>query len=260
MENLNTLTSKTLKQHLAARKLPTTGAKAILVHHLYNAIHGESSQTMQTENPTATLRENPTSIPVTVSTTSYTITQPTETANQASSFTPNQISAMIQMLSQALQTRASQPDTSAIPSQSLGSTCTLPIFSTAPQHNRAVTTQSIINPSISLQPNDDALSTASSVSPNAGINPADPLAPIISQSLPPVPVTLQQRILKGEYIDFSTLLPEVMFSVAISPLLQMLAAPLVILQELPPSLLGLMPGTFTLPQWWHITLVEHLNC
>ena len=178
VEDLNALTIKTLKQHLAARKLPTTGAKAILVHRLYNAIHGESSQTMQTENPTATLRENPTSTPVTVSTTSYTITQPTETANQASSFTPNQISAMIQMLSQALQTRASQPDTSAIPSQSLGST--LPIFSTAPQHNRAVTTQSIINPSISLQPNDDALSTASSVSPNAGINLADPLAPVIS--------------------------------------------------------------------------------
>ena len=31
-----------------------------------------------------------------------------------------------------------------------------------------------------------------------------------------MPVTLQQRILKGEYIDFSTLLPEVMFSVATS--------------------------------------------
>ena len=59
VEDLNALTIKTLKQHLAARKLPTTGAKAILVHRLYNAIHGESSQTMQTENPTATLRENP---------------------------------------------------------------------------------------------------------------------------------------------------------------------------------------------------------
>ena len=152
---------------LADRFSSDTGAKAILVHRLYNSIHGESSQTTQTENPTATLRENPTSIPVTVSTTSYAITQPTETANQASSFTPNQISTMIQMLSQALQTGASQPDTSATPSQSLGST--LPIFSTAQQHSSAVTTQSIINPSISLQLNDDALSTASSVSPNAGL-------------------------------------------------------------------------------------------
>ena len=170
------------------------------MHRLYNAIHRESFQTTQIENPTATLRENPTSIPVTVSTTSYAIAQPTETANQASSFMPNQISAMIQMLSQALQTRASQPHMSATPSQSLGST--LPIFSTAQQHSRAVTTQSIIDPSISLQPNDDALSTASSVSPNAGINQADPLAPVISQSLPPVPVTLQQCILKGECLLF----------------------------------------------------------
>ena len=129
VEDLNALTIKMLKQHLAARKLPSTGAKAILVHRLYNAIHGESFQTMQTENPMATVRENLTSIPVTVSTTSYAITQPTETTNQVSSFMPNQISAMIQMLSQALQTRASQPDMSATPSQSLGST--LPIFSTA---------------------------------------------------------------------------------------------------------------------------------
>ena len=52
VEDLNALTIKTLKQHLAARKIPTTGAKAILVHRLYNAIHGESSQTTQTENPT----------------------------------------------------------------------------------------------------------------------------------------------------------------------------------------------------------------
>ena len=74
MEDLNALTVKALKQHLAARKLPTIGAKAILVHRLYNAIHGESSQTTQIENPTATLRENPTSIPVTVSTISYAIT------------------------------------------------------------------------------------------------------------------------------------------------------------------------------------------
>ena len=196
---------------MAARKLPTSGVKVILVHHLYNAIHGESSWTIQTENPMATLSENPTSIPVMVSTTNYTINQSAETANQGSSFTPNQISVMIQMLLQALQTRASQPDTNATSSQSLGST--LP---TAQQHSRAVTTQLIIDPSISLQPNDDALSTASSVSPNAGINQADPLAPVISQSLLSVPVTLQQRILKGEYIDFNTLLPEVIFSVATS--------------------------------------------
>ena len=211
-------------------------------------LYTQTENPTQTENLTATLRENPTSIPVTVSTTSYAITQPTETANQASSFTPNQISAMIQMLLQALQKRASQPDTIAIPSQSLGTT--LPIFSAAQQHSRVVTTQSFLDPFISLQPNDDALSTASSVSPNAGINQADPLAPVISQSLPLVPVTLQQHILKGEHIDFSTLLPEVTFSVATSTPSPN-ASPST---GHPPthSLLGLMPGTFKLPQWWHM--------
>ena len=59
VEDLNALTIKTLKQHLAACKLPTIGAKAILAHRLYNATHGESSQTTQTENPTATLMEKP---------------------------------------------------------------------------------------------------------------------------------------------------------------------------------------------------------
>ena len=59
VEDLNALTIKILKQHLAARKLPTTSAKAILVHRLYNAIHGESSQTTQTENPTTTLTLRP---------------------------------------------------------------------------------------------------------------------------------------------------------------------------------------------------------
>ena len=49
VEDLNVLTIKMLKQHLAARKLPTTGAKAILVHHLYNAIHRVILQTTQTE-------------------------------------------------------------------------------------------------------------------------------------------------------------------------------------------------------------------
>ena len=205
MEELRALTVKTLRQHLAARNLPPSGTKAILAHRLYNAIHGKSLPGMLTENPPSS--------PVTASSTSYTITQPTEIAN-LESFTPTQISAMLQLLSQALQTRVSQPQMNATSSQSLGNTP--PIFSTAQQHSRALTTQSLIDPSISLHPNDDALSTASSVLPNTGVTQTDPLGPVLSQSLPPVPVALRQRILKGEYIDFSTLLPEVMFSVATS--------------------------------------------
>ena len=59
VEDSNALTIKTLKQHLAAHKLPTSSVKRMLVHCLYNAIHGESSRTTQTENPTATISENP---------------------------------------------------------------------------------------------------------------------------------------------------------------------------------------------------------
>ena len=94
---------------------------------------------------------------------------------------------------------------------------TPPSFSTTQQHHRTTTTQSVSGPSTSLQvPNEDALSTASSIPPNIGITQANSPDPVLSQSLPPVPVTLQQRILRGEYIDFNTLLPVVMFSVATS--------------------------------------------
>ena len=153
---------------------------------------------------------------------------------------------MLQLLSQALQTRVSQPQTNAISSQSLGNAS--PIFSTAQQHSRALTTQLLIDSSISLHPNDDALSTASSVLPNAGVTQTDPLGPVLSQSLPPVPVALRQRILKGEYIDFlAHCCQKSCFRSRLQPLLQMLAAPLANPHELSPSLLGWMPGIFTLP-------------
>ena len=100
MEELRALTVKTPRQHLATRNLPSSDTKAILAHRLYNSIHGESLS--------AILIENPTSSPVTASSTNYTITRPVETAN-LESFTPTQISVILQLLSQALQTRVSQP-------------------------------------------------------------------------------------------------------------------------------------------------------
>ena len=202
VEELRAFTVKTLRQHLAACNLSSSGTKAILAHHLYNAIHGESLPAMLTENPTSS--------PITASSTSYTITQPVETAT-LESFTPTQILVTLQLLSQELQTRVSQPQMNATSSQLLGNAP--PMFSTAQQGSNNIIAY---GPPISLHPNDDALSTASSVLPNAGVTQTDPLGPVLSQSLPPVPVALRQRILKGEYIDFSTLLPEVMFLVATS--------------------------------------------
>ena len=53
VEELRTLTVETLRQHLAARNLPSFSTKAILAHRLYNAIHGKSLPAMLTENPTS---------------------------------------------------------------------------------------------------------------------------------------------------------------------------------------------------------------
>ena len=119
------------------------------------------------------------------------------------------------------------------------------IFSTAQQHSRTITTQSAPDPpSNSLQVlNNDALSTESSIPPNTGITQTDTSDPVLSQSLPPVPVAMQQRILRGEYIDFNTLLPEVMFSVATStPAFPNPDRSQFSHQKSPLSLLGWMPG------------------
>lgn len=79
--------------------------------------------------------------------------------------------------------------------------------------------QSPPGPSTSFQAsNDDALATASSTLLNTGVTQANSLDPVLSQSLPPFPAALQQHILRDEYIEFNTLLPEVMFLVATSTL------------------------------------------
>ena len=71
-----------------------------------------------------------------------------------------------------------------------------------------------IPPIHSQETNEDALSTASDVPPPATIRPPQRTDSSQSLLLPPVPTSVQQRIIRGEFIDFNTLLPEVMFSTA----------------------------------------------
>ena len=59
-----------------------------------------------------------------------------------------------------------------------------------------------------------ALSTASDILLPAATVPGEHTGPSVSLSLPPVPLAVQQRILRGEFIDFNSLLPQVMFSPA----------------------------------------------
>ena len=216
---LGALTVKTLQRHLAARQLATSGVKTTLVRRLYDAMHaGESSAVSSTISPTqTTVTWNSQSLSSSQVTPLSTSTQPADTVNPGN-ITPAQVSVLLQVLSQALQTDASsmqQLPTTAMSSQPINRV--LPSYSTAQHHNRTITTQSVPGPTTSIQvSNDDALSTASSISPIIGGTQANSPDPALSQSLPPVPAALQQRILRGEYIDFNTLLPEVMFSVVTS--------------------------------------------
>ena len=178
----------------------------------------DKSPTHPTQNTLADNATTPLSSQANPLPTSCTSSQPTEAVGSGN-IMPAQVSTILQFLSQALQSSASQqPPSTAIFSNHINGAP--PIFSTAQQHSRPVTitTQSAPDPpSNSLQVlNDDALSTASSIPPNTGITQTDTSDPVLLQSLPPVPVPMQQRILRDEYIDFNTLLPEVMFSVATS--------------------------------------------
>ena len=194
---------KTLQRHLAARQLATSGVKTMLVRRLYDAMHaGESSAVSSTISPTQTTvtwnSQSSSSSQVTPLSTS---TQPADTVNPGN-ITPAQVSVLLQFLSQALQTDASsmqQPPTTAMSSQPINRV--LPSYSTAQHHNRTITTQSVPGPTTSIQvSNDDALSTASSISPIIGGTQANSPDPALSQSLPPVPAALQQRILRVTYV------------------------------------------------------------
>ena len=120
-----------------------------------------------------------------------------------------------------------QPSIPAAPLlQSSGSSLSLvhisspPIFSVA-QHNPVITQPATLTTTISHAPplhtqetNEDALSSASDVLPPAAQMLSGHVDPSLSLSLPPVPHAIQQHILRDEFVDFNTLLPEVTFSAA----------------------------------------------
>ena len=171
LQELSALPAKTLRQHLAVRNMATSGVKATLARRLFTAIHGDGSATVSSTNPPThptqnTLADNATTLQSSQANplpTSCTSSQPTEAVGSGN-ITPAQVSSILQFLSQALQSSASQqPPSTANFSHPINGAP--PIFSTAQQHSRPVTitTQSAPDPpSNTLQVlNDDALSTAS---------------------------------------------------------------------------------------------------
>ena len=103
-----------------------------------------------------------------------------------------------------------QPCTSSTPIFPVSSP---PVISVA-QHGPATTQPTTLTSTISHAPllhpqetNQDPLSTASDTLLPAATVPGEHADPSVSVSLPPVPLAVQHHILRGEFIDFNSLLP-----------------------------------------------------
>ena len=107
-----------------------------------------------------------------------------------------------------------QPCTSSTPIFPVSLPPVIPVAQHGPATTQPTTITSTISHASLLRPhktNEDALSTASdTLLPEATV-PGGHTDPSVSVSLPPVPLAVQHRILRGEFIDFNSLLPQVMF-------------------------------------------------
>jgi len=125
--------------------------------------------------------------------------------------TPVQLATFLQLLAQTLQQNPStlsqqlSVSNTSLPLPPINSP---PVFSVA-QHGSTITQPTILTSTIPhalplrpLDTNDDALSAASiSPSPAAATSGVG-IDPPVSLSLPPVPLAVQQQILRGQFIDY----------------------------------------------------------
>ena len=229
IRELTALPAEVLRLHLSNHHLTTTGTKAVMARRLFNAIHTSSSVTTSS-SPPATLPSITTPTPGGLSGNMLPSSSLLPTSTLPGAINPAQLSTLLQLLSQTLQqnpsvlTQQVPASNSLLPQPPIGSTTMFPAptFS-ASQRGPATTlpttsTSTIIHapPPRPQETNEDALSTASDIPLPTTATPGEYINPSVSQSLPPVPLAVQQRILKGEFIDFNSLLPEVMFSTAIT--------------------------------------------
>ena len=241
IRQLSVMPAKVLRLHLANHHLITTGTKITMARRLFDAIHsvssaittpititGTSSASITTSTPASmltTVSSPSASTPQTLSLSSASST-PTQLPAISGGFTPTQLSTVLHLLSQALQqnplvpvVQSSNPaiQSSVSPPPLIPTSSAPSIFSMA-QYNPIVTLPTTLAAPVTHVPpphpqeNEDALSTASDVPPPATTRPSQRTDS--SLLLPPVPTSVQQRIVRGEFIDFNTLLPEVMFSTA----------------------------------------------
>ena len=226
LSNLVSLSAKTLRSQLKRYKLSPVGNKTIMANCLYQFLHPAVSS-----NITPTGLEQPPAAVETSHTTPSTINVPRQIMEQLSSFF-QQFNNAIPITS--TDTAGNNPpntgDTTHDIDDSLSIASNLPaapisqhlpiayttsnpaVTATVPTISQATTTQPFTSTSVPAQGQPTANQLLMSTS-----------APLFAQhianqtSSPPVPPRIQDRIVRGEFVDFASLLPKAMFSGALEP-------------------------------------------
>jgi len=194
---LTSLTVSALKSHLKHFKLHTAGNKAALVDRLYSHLQTDTADDQQagsTQADATTSQQTATNNP-----------QQNPPAHQeqenSNSVLPQQmINQLVTILQQAHSTGAGDSDatqaTLGVTEEDRLSAASVPVHRPNPTSSHGTTAHTSIQP----------------VTRSALTAELPPLTPLLPQPvLPPTPARILEKIAKGEYIDFTTLLPKSMF-------------------------------------------------
>ena len=194
---LTALTVAALKSHLKHFKLPTTGKKSELVDRLHSHLHADN-----TTHP-----------------------QVTDTSNSQQDAPSQDAPVNTRTDAESRQNAPHQADVPALPQQFLDQLTTIlqqarnsATHSGSPQPD-AIEDDRLSAASLQVQSNPplptQVLPTRSSTQVNPPCSSSVPTllpTPSLPQpTLPPIPARIQERIARGEYIDFTALLPKSMF-------------------------------------------------
>ena len=200
---LTALTVAALKSHLKHFKLLTTGKKSELVDRLHSHLHADSTTDPQVTHISNSQQNVP---PQDIHVNAYTDAEPRQnTPHQAAGNVPTLPQQFLDQLTTILQ-------------QATNSTRGGTIHSATQQPEAieddrlsAASLQVTSNPPLPTQ----VLPTCSSMQVNppcsSGVTTLLPTPSLPQPTLPPIPARIQEKIARGEYIDFTALLPKSMF-------------------------------------------------
>ena len=204
---LTALTVAALKSHLKHFKLLTTGKKSELVDRLHSHLHADSTNDPQvTHNSNSQQNVPPQDVPVNA----YTDAEPHQNVPTLSQqFHDGNVPTLPQQFLDQLTT---------ILQQATNSTRGGAIHSAAQQPEAieddrlsAASLQVTSNPPLPTQVLTTCPSTQVNPPCSSGVTTLLPTPSLPQPTLPPIPARIKEKIARGEYIDFTALLPKSMF-------------------------------------------------